>query len=142
MHTNIRSSHPEVFCEKGVLKNFEKFTEKHLFQSLFLINLQPSGLQLYWKRDPGIGVLLWILLNRTPFFYRTHLEVVFFNRFSFKLSSVISKVFVGDFEHVFVCEGRYRITIAVLRIIEKRYPANKFLLKVNNRNPKTRCEIC
>ena len=29
-----RSSHPE-FCKKGVLKNFEKFTAKHLFQSLF-----------------------------------------------------------------------------------------------------------
>ena len=26
---------PEVFCEKGVLRNFAKFTEKHLCQSLF-----------------------------------------------------------------------------------------------------------
>ena len=39
------------------------------------------------------------------------------NKFSFELSFVISKVFVADFEHVFVCWGRYRITIAVLRII-------------------------
>ena len=31
-----RSSRPEVFCKKGVLKNFTKFTEKHLCQSLFL----------------------------------------------------------------------------------------------------------
>ena len=31
-----RSSPPEVFCKKGVLKNFTKFTEKHLCQSLFL----------------------------------------------------------------------------------------------------------
>ena len=30
------SSRPEVFCKKGVLKNFTKFTEKHLCQSLFL----------------------------------------------------------------------------------------------------------
>ena len=28
-------SHPEVFCEKGVLRNFAKFTGKHLCQSLF-----------------------------------------------------------------------------------------------------------
>ena len=28
-------SHPQVFCRKGVLKNFAKFTEKHLYQSLF-----------------------------------------------------------------------------------------------------------
>ena len=26
---------PEVFCGKGVLRNFAKFTAKHLFQSLF-----------------------------------------------------------------------------------------------------------
>ena len=29
-----RSSRPEVFCKKGVLKNFGKFTGKHLCQSL------------------------------------------------------------------------------------------------------------
>ena len=28
-------SHPEVFCKKGVLKNFAKVTGKHLCQSLF-----------------------------------------------------------------------------------------------------------
>ena len=30
-----RSSRPEVFCKKGVLGNFAKFTGKHLCQSLF-----------------------------------------------------------------------------------------------------------
>ena len=30
-----RSSRPEVFCEKVVLKNFGKLTRKHLCQSLF-----------------------------------------------------------------------------------------------------------
>ena len=30
-----RSSRPTVFCEKGVLRNFAKFTGKHLCQSLF-----------------------------------------------------------------------------------------------------------
>ena len=32
---NIRSSRTEVFCKKAVLKNFAKFTGKHLCQSLF-----------------------------------------------------------------------------------------------------------
>ena len=27
---------PEMFCKKGVLKNFEKFTGKHVSQGLFL----------------------------------------------------------------------------------------------------------
>ena len=31
-----RSSRPEVFCEKGVLRNFAKLTGKHLCQSLHL----------------------------------------------------------------------------------------------------------
>ena len=30
-----RNSRPAVFCEKGVLRNFAKFTGKHLCQSLF-----------------------------------------------------------------------------------------------------------
>ena len=30
-----RSSHPEVFCKKSVLRNFAKVTAKHLCQSLF-----------------------------------------------------------------------------------------------------------
>ena len=31
----IRSSRPKVFCKKGVLRNFLKFTGKQLRQSLF-----------------------------------------------------------------------------------------------------------
>ena len=34
-----RSNRPEVFCKKGVLRNFTKFTGKHLCQTLFLIKL-------------------------------------------------------------------------------------------------------
>ena len=32
---NSRSSHPEEFCKKGALRNFAKFTGKHLGQSLW-----------------------------------------------------------------------------------------------------------
>ena len=35
LHTNITSSHPEVFCEKGILKNFPKVTEKHFARVSF-----------------------------------------------------------------------------------------------------------
>ena len=38
---------PEVFCEKGVLRNFTKFTGKHLCQSLFFNKVAGLGLQLY-----------------------------------------------------------------------------------------------
>ena len=49
------SSRPEVFCKKGVLRNFTKFTGKHLCQSLFLnkvATLRPSTLsrKRLWHR--------------------------------------------------------------------------------------------
>ena len=39
----------QMFWKKGVLKNFEKLTEKHPSWSLFEIRLQVWGLQLYQK---------------------------------------------------------------------------------------------
>ena len=43
--STCRSSHPEVFCKKGVLRNFPKFTGKYLCQSLFfnkVVGLRPG----------------------------------------------------------------------------------------------------
>ena len=46
--------------------------------------------------------------------YKDKITTTYPNMFSFRLSSVISKVFVADFEHVFVCWKRYSTkTIAV-----------------------------
>ena len=39
-YKDFRSSHPEVFCEKDVLKSFSKFTGKQLLWGLVLIKLQ------------------------------------------------------------------------------------------------------
>ena len=60
--TNIRSSRPEVFCKKGVLRNFAKFTGTHLCQSLFFnkvagprpkIKLDYSDIiDMYARRNP------------------------------------------------------------------------------------------
>ena len=64
-----RSSRPEVFCEKGVLRNIAKFTGKHLYQSFYL-----NKVATLWKRDSGTGVLceFWEISKNT-FFYRTPL---------------------------------------------------------------------
>ena len=43
----IRSSRPEMFCKKGVLRNLTKFAGKHLFQILFfnkVAGLRPETL--------------------------------------------------------------------------------------------------
>ena len=42
-----RNSRPEVFCKEGVLRNFAKFTGKHLCQTLFFNKVASLGLQLY-----------------------------------------------------------------------------------------------
>ena len=38
----FRSSRPEVFCKKRVLRNFVKLTGKHLYQSLFFNKIASS----------------------------------------------------------------------------------------------------
>ena len=42
----VRSSHNRCSIKKGVLKNFAKFTGKHLLQSLFFSKVEASDLQL------------------------------------------------------------------------------------------------
>ena len=46
----FRSSRPEVFCKKYVLKNFAKFTAKHLCQSLFFSKVAGKPATLLKKR--------------------------------------------------------------------------------------------
>ena len=65
-----RSSHPEVFCKKGVLRNFPKFTGKHLRQSLFfnkVAGLRPATLlkKRLWHRCFHVNFAKFL---RTPFF--------------------------------------------------------------------------
>ena len=45
-----RNSRAEVFCKKGVLENFQKFTGKHLCQSLPFNKVTSLSLQLYFKK--------------------------------------------------------------------------------------------
>ena len=57
-----RSSRPGVFCKKGVLRNFTKFTVKHLCQSLFFENTFSKN--TFFHRTPlvaaSIGILVFI----------------------------------------------------------------------------------
>ena len=53
--TKLRGSRPEVFCKKGVLRNFAKFTGKELCRSLFfnkVAGLTPATLlrKRLWHR--------------------------------------------------------------------------------------------
>ena len=43
MHVLFQMQPPEVFCKKSVLRNFEKFTGKHLYQRLFFNKVAGLG---------------------------------------------------------------------------------------------------
>ena len=56
MYGYYRSSRPEVFCEKGVLKNFAKFTGNTCARVSFLIKLQAFSTPFLTEH------LCWLLL--------------------------------------------------------------------------------
>ena len=80
---SYRSSRPEVFCKKGVLKNFAKFTGKHLCQRLFfnkvagwlLLHLVMDFKQMRFKIRFSVYHFLYFFKNNTslPFL---HLVIV------------------------------------------------------------------
>ena len=53
----FRSSRPEVFCRKGFLRNFAKFTGKYLCQSLFFNKVASRNFIRLWMYDGGICLL-------------------------------------------------------------------------------------
>ena len=69
----IRSSRPEVFCRKCVLKNFAKFTGKHLWQSFFfnkVAGLRPSN---FIKKEtlPQVFSCEFCKIFKSTYFNRT-----------------------------------------------------------------------
>ena len=47
-----------------------------------------------------------------------------------------SGVFIDNFEHM------SHLFVVILFLVLNKYPAANYILKVNNRNTRTRCEIC
>ena len=60
-----RSSRPEVFCKKGVLRNFTKFTGRHLYQSLLfnkVAGLRPATLlkKRLWHKSFPVNFVIFL----------------------------------------------------------------------------------
>ena len=70
--TIFRSSLPEMFCNKGVLRNFAKFTGKHLFQSLFFNKLARLRPVTFLKKESLAQVFSCKFreISKNTFFYR------------------------------------------------------------------------
>ena len=60
---HFRGSHRWCSLRKGVLRNFTKFTRKHLCQNIFLNKVAALSPVTLLKWDSGKGVFLWILQN-------------------------------------------------------------------------------
>ena len=70
----VRSNHQKCSMKKGVLRNFTKFTGKHLCQSLFFNNvagLRPATLlkKRLWHRCFPVNFAKFL---RTPFLQNTY----------------------------------------------------------------------
>ena len=74
----FRSSRLEVFCKKGVLGNFVKFTGKHLYQSLFF---NKEALAQVFSSE-------FCEISKNTVFYRTPL-VAASNNFPYYFSKVL-----------------------------------------------------
>ena len=73
-----RSSRPDVFCKKGVLKNFAKLTEKHLCQSLFFNKVAGPACNFIKKESPAqVFSYEFCKISKNTFFYRTPLVAAF-----------------------------------------------------------------
>ena len=75
---------PEMFCNKGVLRNFAKFTGKHLCQSIFfnkVAGLRPATLlkKKLWHRCFPVNFAKFL---RTPFLTE-HLRWLFLLYYTF-----------------------------------------------------------
>ena len=62
-----------VFCKKGVLRNFSKFTGKHLCQSLFLIKLPKACIFIKKETLAQVFSCEFCEISKNIFYYRTPL---------------------------------------------------------------------
>ena len=131
---NSRSSRPKVFCKKGVLRNFTKFTGKHLCQSLFFNNvagLRPATLlkKGLWRRCFPVNFVKFL---RTPFFTE-HLWwlLLEFPTQWFLITPGVSKIKGG----IYLVEnylGIYNRSLSLVgRLLGTLSAINKWNLKVN-----------
>ena len=73
-----RRSRPELFCKNGVLRNFAKFTGKHLCQSFFFnktAGLRPATLlkKRLWHRCFSVAVVFFVNFGSGGYFWKQSL---------------------------------------------------------------------
>ena len=89
VETMYRSIRPEVFFQKGVLRNFAKFTGKHLCQSLFFNKVAGLKAMAQTLRETGTGETLAQVTKRLwqgfPVNFVKFLRAPFLQNYSWRL---------------------------------------------------------
>ena len=76
----IRSSRLEVFCRKGILRNFAKFTGKHLYQNLFVNKVVGCATLLKKRLLQWCFSINFAKFLRTPFLTEHLLWLILYNK--------------------------------------------------------------
>ena len=112
----FRSNRPEVFCKKGALRNFAKFTVKHLCQSLFFNKVAGLRRQLYWKRDSGTGLFLRILRNFEEHLFSKNTSG---GSFGFLFKGTLMQIWKSSYMFLFILkEYSENLAFLIQRILE------------------------
>ena len=72
LSSTVQKQPPEVFCKKSVLKNFAKFTRKHLCQRLFFNKVAGAADHVWATASYHRQIML------TIYFFRSYLEADYF----------------------------------------------------------------
>ena len=90
-----RSSRSEVFCKKGVLRYFARFTGKHLCQSLFFNKVAGLRLWIYSKKITFLFFdMRWIKFLREE--HSNYTKKMFIFKYFCPLVSVSSRFWAGQ----------------------------------------------
>ena len=106
----LRSSHHRCSMKKGVLRNFTKFTRKHLYQSLFFNKVAGLTLATLSKKETLAKVFScgFCKICKNRFFYRTPLDACFC--VLWRLATGISQRFKSVCCWKIDCSKHYRLS--------------------------------
>ena len=125
----IRISRPDVFCKKGVLRNFAKLIGKHLCQGVFLKEIAKKLLKkILWHRCFPINFAKFL---RTPFITE-HLSSLLLDYF-FDMNSLKNSFILYDLMFFLNAANHIRVFSLILESdIDPGYINWTQLLKINS----------
>ena len=129
-----RSSYPKVFCKKDVLRNFAKFTRKHLCQRLLfnkVAGLRPFFIEHLWSLIlKAIATLFSVgkaSRNRVSCFSRLFLTKV---KVSINVSGVIRK---SALNYCLMARSFLLFRMLKPKLFSVKTPSPSFTVQINDR---------